>query len=78
LSAFPLYHAGELHGGLLPRIQVGTTTIIHHEFDPVSVSQDIEAHNIKVLFAASTGWVELVEAADSVAADIESLIQRVQ
>lgn len=64
LSAFPLYHAGELHGGLLPRIQMGATTVVHHEFDPVTVLQDIETHGVKVLFAAPTGWAGLAEAAD--------------
>lgn len=73
LSAFPLYHAGELHGGLLPRIQRGATTVVRHEFDPVVTLQDIETYGVTVLFAAPTGWAALAEAVDDVAADLGSL-----
>lgn len=73
LSAFPLYHAGELHGGLMPRVQLGATTVVHREFDPVTVLQDIETYGVNVLFAAPTGWAALAEAADDVTADLGSL-----
>ena len=73
LSAFPLYHAGELHGGLIPRIQRGATTVVRHEFDPAITLQDIETYGVNVLFAAPTGWTALAEAADDVSADFGSL-----
>jgi long-chain acyl-CoA synthetase len=56
LSALPLYHCAELQAALFPRIQIGATTVIHHEFDPEAVLRAIEEHDITVLFAAPTAW----------------------
>ncbi|MEF8906648.1 MAG: long-chain-fatty-acid--CoA ligase [Haloarculaceae archaeon] len=73
LSAFPLYHCAELQAALFPRIHVGATTVIHHDFDPVRALQAIEEHGVTVFFAAPTGWNGLVQAAQEVDADVSSL-----
>ncbi|MUV87632.1 long-chain-fatty-acid--CoA ligase [Natronomonas sp. CBA1123] len=73
LSALPLYHCAELHAALFPRIQVGAKSVVHHEFDPVAVLQDIEKHDVSVMFAAPTAWNGLAHAAEEVDADTSSL-----
>ena len=73
LSAFPLYHCAELQAALFPRIHVGATTVIHHDFDPVRALQTIDEHGVTVFFAAPTGWNALVQAAGEVDADVSSL-----
>jgi long-chain acyl-CoA synthetase len=73
LSALPLYHCAELHAALFPRIQVGATSVIHHEFDPAAVLQAIEEHDVSVMFAAPTAWNGMAHAAREVDADVSSL-----
>ena len=73
LSAFPLYHAAELHAALFPRIQVGATSVIHHDFDPVAVLEAIEEHGVTVFFAAPTGWNAMVQVADEADVDTSTL-----
>jgi len=73
LSAFPLYHCAELQAALFPRIHMGATNIVHHEFDPVRALQTIEEHGVTVFFAAPTGWNALLQAAEEVDADVSSL-----
>ncbi len=73
LSAFPLYHCAELQAALFPRIHVGATSIIHHDFDPVRALQAIDEHDVTLFFAAPTGWNGLLQAADKVDADLSSL-----
>ncbi len=73
LSTFPLYHAGELHVGLLPRVQLGATTVVHHDFDPNRVVEGIDQHGVTALFAAPTGWRAIVQAAAQGDADVSSL-----
>lgn len=73
LSALPLYHCAELHANLFPRVQIGATNVIHHEFDPVAVLEAIDTYGITVLFAAPTAWNGLVQTAPAVDADTSSL-----
>ncbi|MFC5969955.1 long-chain-fatty-acid--CoA ligase [Halomarina salina] len=73
LSCLPLYHCAELHANLFPRVQVGATSVIHHEFDPVAVLQAIEDHEVTQLFAAPTAWNALAQTAPDVDADVSSL-----
>ena len=73
LSCLPLYHCAELHANLFPRVHVGATNVIHHEFDPEAVLQAIDDHGITVLFAAPTAWNALAQFAPSVDADVSSL-----
>jgi len=73
LSAFPLYHCAELQAALFPRIHVGATTVIHHDFDPVATLQAIEEYGVTLFFAAPTGWNALLQAAREVDADVSSL-----
>lgn len=75
LSTFPLYHAGELHGGLLPRIQLGATNVVHHDFDPRRVIKAIDRYGVTVLFAAPTGWRAITQAAAELDADVSPLKQ---
>lgn len=73
LSVAPMYHSAELHAGFFPRVQVGATTVIHHEFDPVSVLQGIDEHDITTIFAPPTMWNAMTQVADDVPADVSSL-----
>ena len=73
LSAFPLYHCAELQANLFPRVHVGATSVIHHDFDPVRALQAIEAHDLTLFFAAPTGWNALLQAAEQVDADVSSM-----
>jgi len=73
LSALPLYHCAELHAALFPRIQVGAKSVVHHEFDPTAVLQDIEAHGVTVMFAAPTAWNGLALTARELDVDTSSL-----
>lgn len=73
LSALPLYHCAELHAALFPRIQVGATTVVHHEFDPEAVLEAIERHGVTLLFAAPTAWNGLALTAKKGEFDISSL-----
>jgi long-chain acyl-CoA synthetase len=73
LSALPLYHCAELQAALFPRIQIGATNVIHHEFDPEAVLRAIEEHDITVLFAAPTAWNAMAQADEDMAVDTSSL-----
>ncbi len=73
LSSFPLYHCAELQAALFPRIHVGATNVIHHDFDPVATLQAIDEYDVSVFFAAPTGWNALLQAAEKVDADVSSL-----
>ena len=73
LSAFPLYHCAELQAALFPRIHVGATSVIHHDFDPVRALQAIDEYDVTLFFAAPTGWNGLLQAAEDVDADLSSL-----
>ena len=73
LSCLPLYHCAELHVNLFPRIQVGATNVIHHEFDPEAVLRAIEEHDITQMFAAPTAWNALAQTQAQLGADVSSL-----
>jgi len=73
LSCLPLYHCAELHANLFPRVHVGATSVIHHEFDPVAVLQAIEDHEVTQLFAAPTAWNALAQTAPDLGVDTSSL-----
>jgi long-chain acyl-CoA synthetase len=73
LSALPLYHCAELQAALFPRIQVGATNVINHEFDPETVLRTIEEHDVTVFFAAPTAWNAMAQIAEDVDADTSSL-----
>ena len=73
LSALPLYHCAELQAALFPRIQMGATNVVLHEFDPVEVLQTIEAYDVSVFFGAPTAWNAMAQVAGDVDADTSSL-----
>jgi acyl-CoA synthetase (AMP-forming)/AMP-acid ligase II len=73
LSALPLYHCAELHAALFPRVQVGATSVVHHEFEPQAVLEDIERYDVSVMFAAPTAWNGLALTAEQLDVDVSSL-----
>jgi acyl-CoA synthetase (AMP-forming)/AMP-acid ligase II len=73
LSALPLYHCAELQAALFPRIQVGATNVVLHEFDPVAVLEAIDEYDVSVFFAAPTAWNAMAQADAEVDADTSSL-----
>jgi long-chain acyl-CoA synthetase len=73
LSALPLYHCAELQAALFPRIQMGVTNVIHHEFDPVAVLDAIDEHDVTVMFAAPTAWNAMAQTAAEMETDTSSL-----
>jgi long-chain acyl-CoA synthetase len=73
LSAFPLYHCAELHAALFPRIQIGATSVIHHDFDPGAVLEAIKEHGVTIFFAAPTGWNAMAQTAEDIDIDASTL-----
>jgi acyl-CoA synthetase (AMP-forming)/AMP-acid ligase II len=73
LSALPLYHCAELQAALFPRIQVGATNVVLHEFDPATVLETIDEYDVSVFFGAPTAWNAMAQFADEVEADTSSL-----
>lgn len=73
LSALPLYHCAELQAALFPRIQLGATNVIVHEFDPGAVLDAVEEHDVSLLFAAPTAWNALAQTAAAGDRDLSSL-----
>ncbi|MFC6836065.1 long-chain-fatty-acid--CoA ligase [Halomarina ordinaria] len=73
LSVLPLYHCAELHANLFPRVQVGATSIIHHEFDPVATLRAIEEYGVTQLFCAPTAWNALLQVVPDLDVDVSSL-----
>jgi len=73
LSALPLYHCAELQAALFPRIQMGATNVVLHEFDPVEVLGTIEEYDVTVFFGAPTAWNAMAQVAGDVDADTSSL-----
>ncbi|WP_366922766.1 long-chain-fatty-acid--CoA ligase [Metallumcola ferriviriculae] len=56
LSAAPLNHSAELHCVLLPRINIGATSVLLHHFEPKAVLQCIQDERITLMFGAPTMW----------------------
>jgi len=73
LSVAPLYHCAELHAAFFPRVQVGATTVIQHDFDPPSVLRAIDEYDVTEMFAAPTMWNGMAQGAGAVDADVSSL-----
>ena len=73
LSALPLYHCAELQAALFPRIQLGATNVVVHEFDPEAVLAAIEEHEVSLLFAAPTAWNALALTQAEADFDVSSL-----
>ncbi|WP_255196281.1 long-chain-fatty-acid--CoA ligase [Halorarius litoreus] len=73
LSALPLYHCAELQAALFPRIQLGATNVVVHEFDPVDVLSAIEEHGVNLMFAAPTAWNALALTQAEADFDVSSL-----
>lgn len=73
LSALPLYHCAELQAALFPRIQVGATNIVLHEFDPRTVLDTIDEYDVTVFFAAPTAWNAMAQTAADMTVDTSSL-----
>ncbi len=61
LVTAPMFHCAELHCAFLPRVQVGGTNIILHQFNPKTVLELIEEERITKLFAAPTMWNMLLQ-----------------
>jgi acyl-CoA synthetase (AMP-forming)/AMP-acid ligase II len=73
ISALPLYHCAELQAALFPRIQLGATNVVVHEFDPVDVLSAIEDHGVTLMFAAPTAWNALALTQAEADFDVSSL-----
>ncbi|WP_255149912.1 long-chain-fatty-acid--CoA ligase [Halorarius halobius] len=73
LSALPLYHCAELQAALFPRIQLGATNVVVHEFEPGDVLAAIEEHDVSLMFAAPTAWNALALTQAKADADVSSL-----
>jgi fatty-acyl-CoA synthase len=54
LTVAPLNHTAELHTAFLPRLMVGATTYVHHQFVAEDVLKTIEEEKITSIFAAPT------------------------
>ncbi|MBO8171236.1 MAG: long-chain-fatty-acid--CoA ligase [Bacillaceae bacterium] len=54
LTVAPLNHTAELHTSFLPRVMVGATNVILHEFKTTEVLETIEKEKITHIFAAPT------------------------
>ncbi|UOY92043.1 fatty acid--CoA ligase [Ectobacillus sp. JY-23] len=61
LVTAPLYHCGELHAGILPRVHVGAKNVILHQFETKQVLNTIQEEGITTFFAAPTMWNMLLQ-----------------
>ncbi|MDR7238290.1 fatty acid--CoA ligase [Neobacillus drentensis] len=61
LVTAPMFHCAELHCAFLPRIHVGASNVILHQFNPQSILQLIEQEKISKFFAAPTMWNMLLQ-----------------
>ncbi|MFE1242542.1 fatty acid--CoA ligase [Fictibacillus sp. NPDC058756] len=61
LVTAPMFHCAELHCAFLPRIHVGASNVILHQFDPKKVLSLIEEEKITKFFAAPTMWNMLLQ-----------------
>lgn len=73
VSAMPMYHVAELNCGLLPRANVGGTSVILHSFDPRRVLELVDSEEVTYLFVASRTWSTLLDEADRMDFNGESL-----
>jgi fatty-acyl-CoA synthase len=61
LVTAPMFHCAELHCAFLPRIHVGASNVVLHQFDPKRVLSLIQEEKITKLFAAPTMWNMLLQ-----------------
>jgi long-chain acyl-CoA synthetase len=61
LVTAPMFHCAELHCAILPRVHVGASNVILHQFNPKTVLQLIEQEKITKFFAAPTMWNMLLQ-----------------
>ncbi|WP_035107900.1 long-chain-fatty-acid--CoA ligase [Desulfovirgula thermocuniculi] len=61
LSAAPLYHAAELHGGFLPRVMAGAKNVLLPLFKPSDVLAAVQAEKVTLFFGAPTMWYMLLQ-----------------
>lgn len=61
LVTAPMFHCAELHCAFLPRVHVGASNVILHQFEPKKVLNLIEEEEITKLFAAPTMWNMLLQ-----------------
>jgi len=63
ISVMPMYHNAELNCGLLPRVNVGGTSVVMHSFDAERVLELVDAEAVTYLFVASRTWSSLLSTA---------------
>ncbi len=56
LVTAPMFHCAELHCCVIPRVQAGASSIIMHQFNPVTALETIEKEKVTVMFAVPTMW----------------------
>ncbi|MBT2640762.1 fatty acid--CoA ligase [Bacillus sp. ISL-41] len=61
LVTAPMFHCAELHCAFLPRIHVGGSNVILHQFAPKKVLELIDSEKITKFFAAPTMWNMLLQ-----------------
>jgi long-chain acyl-CoA synthetase len=61
LVTAPMFHCAELHCAILPRVHVGASNVILHQFNPKAVLELIEKEKITKFFAAPTMWNMLLQ-----------------
>ena len=61
LIVAPMFHCAELHCFFLPRVHIGASNVIMHQFQPSQVLQVIEQEKITKFFAAPTMWNMLLQ-----------------
>lgn len=73
VAAMPMYHVAELNCGLLPRVNVGGTSVILHSFDAERVLKLVDAEEVTYLFVASRTWSSLLDTAKEIDFDGSTL-----
>jgi long-chain acyl-CoA synthetase len=61
LVTAPMFHCAELHCAFLPRVHVGGSNVILHQFAPKKVLELIHSEKITKFFAAPTMWNMLLQ-----------------
>ena len=61
LVTAPMFHCAELHCCVIPRVQAGASSIIMHQFNPVTALETIEREKVTVMFAVPTMWSMMAE-----------------
>lgn len=61
LVTAPMFHCAELHCAFLPRVHVGASNVILHQFNSKKVLELIEKEKISKFFAAPTMWNMLLQ-----------------